>query len=108
MTKQTKSERLFFHAYREAKDSIKTWGFGKIDALSSLHDDTDEVIYQRTVNDIRREAAKYEQDVDRCVRYGVYSEKREALEREALAIVLRTCDNWERDEAELKARLAAL
>lgn len=29
-------------------------------------------------------------------------------QREALAIVLKTCDNWERDEAELKARLAAL
>ena len=56
MTKQTKSERLFFHAYREALDSIRTWGSGRIDALSSLHDGTDECICKRTVNAIRKHA----------------------------------------------------
>lgn len=109
MTKQTKGERLFFHAYSEALDSIMTWGSGRIDALSSLHDGTDECIYQRTVNTIRKHADAKLRSIDFNERwgfeYGMYTYD-EA--REAVAIVLRTCDNWERDEAEFKARLAAL
>ena len=109
MTKQAKSERLFFHAYSEALDSIVTWGSGRIDALSSLHDDTDECICQRTVNAIRKHADTKLRRIDFNERwgyeYGMYTYD-EA--REAVAIVLNTCDNWERDEAEFKARLAAL
>lgn len=104
MTKQTKSERLFFHAYREALDSIKTWGSGRIDALSSLHDGTDECIYQRTVNDIRKHAERKQREIDFRERHG----EDMSTQREAVAIVLHTCDNWEREEAEFKAHLAAL
>lgn len=104
MTKQTKSERLFFHAYREALDSIKTWGSGRIDALSSLHDETDECICKRTVNDIRKHADRKQREIDFRERHGEDMSE----QREALAIVLKTCDNWERDEAEFKAHLAAL
>lgn len=104
MTKQTKSERLFFHAYREALDSIKTWGSGRIDALSSLHDETDECICKRTVNDIRKHAERKQRETDFRERHGEDMSE----QREALAIVLKTCDNWERDEAEFKAHLAAL
>lgn len=104
MTKQTKSERLFFHAYREALDSIKTWGSGRIDALSSLHDGTDENICQRTVNAIRMYASFKTREVDFRERHSEDMSE----QREALAIVLKTCDNWESDEAELKARIAAL
>lgn len=104
MTKQTKSERLFFHAYREALESIRTWGSGRIDALSSLHDGTDECICQRTVNAIRKHADRKQREIDFRKRHG----EDMGEQREALAIVLRTCDNWERDEAEFKARLAAI
>ena len=104
MTKQTKSERLFCHAYREALESIRTWGSGRIDALSSLHDGTDECICQRTVNAIRKHADRKQREIDFRKRHG----EDMGEQREALAIVLRTCDNWERDEAEFKARLAAI
>lgn len=104
MTKQTKSERLFFHAYREALDSIKTWGSGRIDALSSLHDGTDECICKRTVNAIRGHADRKQREIDFRERHGEDMSE----QREALAIVLKTCDNWECDEAEFRARLAAL
>lgn len=109
MTKQTKSERLFFHAYREALDSIRTWGSNKIDALSSLHDDTDECICKRTINAIRKHADSKLRCIDFNERWGVeYDTHTYDEAREAVAIVLRTCDNWERDEADFKARLAAL
>lgn len=109
MTKETKSERLFRHAYREALDSIKTWGSGRIDALSSLHDETDECICKRTVNDIRKHADRKLRCIDSRERWGIeYDTHTYAEAREAVAIVLKTCDNWERDEAESKARLAAL
>ena len=104
MTKQTKSERLFFHAYSEALDSIRTWGSGRIDALSSLHDGTDECICQRTVNAIRKHADRKQREIGFRERHG----EDMGEQREALAIVLKTCDNWERDEAEFKARLAEL
>ena len=104
MTKQTKSERLFRNAYREALDSIKTWGAGRIDALSSLHDGTDECIYQRTVNAIRMYASFKTREIDFRERHG----EDMSAQREAIAIVLKTCDNWERDEAEFKAHLATI
>ena len=91
--KETKSARLFRHAFNEAVDAIETWGAGKIDALASLHDDTDEVIYQRTVNDIRKCAAKKARMIDFNARRG----EDVTVATEALAIVLKTCDDWERD-----------
>ena len=104
MTRQTKSERLFFHAYSEALDNIMTFGSGRIDALSSLHDGTNECICQRTVNDIRKHAERKQREIDFRERHG----EDMGEQREALAIVLKTCDNWERDEDEFKARLKAL
>ena len=104
MTKQTKSERLFRNAYREARDSIKTWGAGRIDALSSLHDGTDECICQRTVNDIRKHAERKQREIDFRERHG----EDMGEQREALAIVLKTCDNWERDKADFNASLATI
>lgn len=104
MVKQTKGERLFHNAYREALDSITTWGTGRIDALSSLHDGTDENICQRTVDAIRMYASFKTREIDFRERHG----EDMSTQREAIAIVLNTCDNWERDEAEFNARLAAL
>lgn len=111
MTKETKSERLFRHAFSDAKRAIKDFGAGKIDALNTLHDGTDERICQRTVNDIRKHAerrrANIEWDTFACLKYcrkPIYN----AADCEAVEIVLRTCDKWEREEAEFKARLAAL
>lgn len=103
-TKETKSERLFRHAFYEAKRAVEYWGAGKIDALSSLHDGTDERICQRTVNAIRMYASFKTREIDFRERHG----EDMSTQREAVAIVLKTCDNWERDEAEFKARLAAL
>lgn len=111
MTKQTKSERLFQHAFFEAKRTIESFGAGMIGALSSLHDSTDERICKRTVNDIRRRAERKLCEIEwyesYCAKNGGESIFSEA-DREAIAIVMRTCDNWERDEAEFKAHLAAL
>lgn len=106
MTKQTKSQRLFNNAFLEAKRAVKdaAWTGVKVDALSSLHDDTDECICQRTVNDIRKHAERKQREIDFRERHG----EDMGEQSEALAIVLKTCDNWERDEAEFKARLAAL
>lgn len=104
MTKETKSERLFRNAFYEAKSAIKSFGEGKIDALSSLHDGTDECICQRTVNDIRKHAERKMREIDFRARHGEDMSK----QREAVAIVLHTCSNWEREEAEFNARLAAL
>lgn len=106
MTKQTKSERFFQHAFFEAKRAVKdeAWTGVKVDALGSLHDGTNECICQRTVNDIRRHAERKQREIDFRERHGEDMSE----QREALAIVLKTCDNWERDEAELKAHLAAL
>lgn len=109
MTKETKSERLFRNAYREALDSIKTWGAGRIDALSSLHDGTDECICQRTVNSIRKHADRKLRCIEQNERFGIeYDTHTYDEAREAVAIVLKTCDNWERDEKAFKARLASL
>lgn len=102
--KETKSQRLFRHAFREAVDAVEFWGTGKIDALSSLHDDTDENICQRTVNDIRKCAAYKE----RMIKFGERHGEDMTVAAEALAIVLKTCDNWERDERKFKAACAAL
>lgn len=104
MTKETKSERLFRHAFREAYEHITSWPDLHIDALSSLHDDTDECICQRTVNDIRKHAERKMREIDFRARHGEDMSK----QREAVAIVLHTCSNWEREEAEFNARLAAL
>lgn len=106
MTKQTKSERLFNNAFFEAKRVVKdeAWTGVKVDALGSLHDGTNECICQRTVNDIRRHAERKQREIDFRERHGEDMSE----QREALAIVLKTCDNWERDEAEFKAHLAAL
>lgn len=94
--KETESQRLFRHAFREAVDAVEFWGTGTIDALSSLHDDTDENICQRTVSDIRRCAAHKERMIKFAKRHG----EDVAVATEALAIVLKTCDNWERDKRE--------
>lgn len=111
MTKETKSERLFRHAFSDAKRAIKDFGAGKIDALNTLHDGTDERICQRTVSAIRKHAerrrANIEWDTFACLKYcrkPIYN----AADYEAVEIVLKTCDNWEREQAEFKARLAAL
>lgn len=106
MTKQTKSERLFSNALFEAKRAVKdeAWTGVKVDALSSLHDGTNECICQRTVNDIRGHAERKQREFDFRERHGEDMSE----QRKALAIVLKTCDNWERDEAELKASIAAL
>lgn len=108
MTKETKSERLFRHAFFEAKRAVKSYGAGKIHALSSLHDGTDERICQRTVNDIRKRAkrqlAGIEWDICYCVNKPIFDTE----DYEAVVIVLNTCTNWEREEAAFKARLAAL
>lgn len=110
-TKETKSARLFRHAFYEAKSAIKSFGAGKIDALSSLHDETDECICQRTVNAIRKHAEQKLKAINWDLKYatkrGLESIYEEA-DREAVAIVLHTCDNWERDEAEFKASLATI
>ena len=102
--KETKSERLFRHAFYEAKLSIDVWGANRIDALSGLHDGTDECICQRTVNAIRKHAERKRREIDFLERHG--EDMSEC--REALAIVLNTCDNWERDEKAFKASLKAL
>lgn len=103
-TKETKSERLFRHAFFEAMSSIDVWGANRIDALSSLHDGTDECICQRTVNAIRKHAERKQREIDFLERHCDDMSK----QREALAIVLKTCDNWERDEKAFKARLTTL
>lgn len=102
--KETKSQRLFRHAFREAVDAVEFWGTGKIDALSSLHDDTDENICQCTVNDIRKCAARKE----RMIKFAERSGEDMAVATEALAIVLKTCDNWERDKREFNDMLDAV
>lgn len=102
--KETKSERLFRHAFFEAIISIEVWGENRIDALSSLHDGTDECICKRTVNAIRKCAERKQREIDFLERYS----KDMSKQREALAIVLKTCDNWERDDKAFKASLKAL
>lgn len=106
--KETKSERLFRHAFFEAKRGVKSLGAGKIHALSSLHDGTDERICQRTVNDIRKHAERKRKSIEWDIRCCVCEPIFDAEDYEAVEIVLRTCDKWEREEAEFKARLAAL
>lgn len=111
MTKETKSERLFRHAFFEAKRTIESFGAGKIDALSSLHDGTDERICQRTVNAIRKHAEQklkaINWDLNRAPKWGLESIYEEA-DREAIAIVLHTCDKWEREQVDSKAHFTAL
>lgn len=101
---ETKSQRLFRHAFFEAKRAIESFGAGRIDALASLHDGTDECICQRTVNAIRKHAERKQREIDFRERYG----EDMSAQREALAIVLKTCDNWERDEKAFKVSLKAL
>lgn len=107
MTKETKSERLFRHAFFDAKRAIKDFGAGKIDALNTLHDGTDERICQRTVNDIRKHAERLRKSIEwdiKCYVEPIF----DAEDYEAVIIVLNTCTKWEREKAEFKARLAAL
>lgn len=101
---ETKSQRLFRHAYNEAYVHVTGWPDIHIDALSSLHDGTDECICQRTVNAIRKHAERKQREIDFLERHCNDMSK----QREALAIVLKTCDNWERDEKAFKARLTTL
>lgn len=111
MKNETKSERLFRHAFFDARYAVESFGAGRIDALSSLHDGTNECICKRTVNAIRKHAEKKLNDIEWDARHSVKHGVKpifSAADREAIAIVLRTCDNWERDEAEFKARLAAI
>lgn len=91
--KETRSQRPFRHAFREAVDAVEFRGTGKIDALSGLHDGTDGNICQRTVNDIRKCAARKERMIEFEGRHG----EDMTVAAEALAIVPKTCDNWERD-----------
>lgn len=109
--KQTKAQRLFNNAYREAREAVEFWAprGTKIDALSSLHDGTDEIICKRTVNAIRKLAEQRLRAIDQDVRFGVCEQidgYDPEARREAVRIVLRTCDNWERDEAEFMTRIA--
>lgn len=106
--KETKSQRLFRHAFREAVDGVEFWGIGKIDALGSLHDDTDENICQRTVNGIRKCAEHEESKIKFDERHGALRGEDVAVAVEALAIIFRTCDDWERNERKFKAARAAL
>ena len=106
--KETKSQRLFRHAFREAVDAVEFWGTGKVDALSSLHDGTDENICQRTVNGIRKCAEHKESKIKFDEQRGELRGEDVAVAVEALAIVFKTCDNWERDERKFKAARAAL
>lgn len=107
MTKQTKAQRMFNAALQEAKRAIKFWGTGKIDCVS-LYDRDDDVICQRTINAIRKEAEKRLRTINQNERFGIeydgftYDEMREAVN-----IVLNSCSSWERDEAEWKARVSA-
>lgn len=99
---ETESQRLFRHAFREAVDAVEFWGTGEIDALGSLHDGTGGNIRQSTVDDIRECAARKERMIESGERHG----EDMTVAAEALAIVLKTCDNWERDERELEAACA--
>lgn len=101
--KQTKSQRLFNNAYQDALRAVKHHGSGVVSALSSLHDGTEEVICQRTVNDIRRHAERKLRVISECEEDGFDFETHTYDEaREAVNIVLKTCDDWESAEAQFK------
>lgn len=108
MTKQTKAQRLFNNARREAKATVTGWPELHIDALSGLWERDDDAICQRTVNAIRKEAEKYLQEVAMRLRFGVYTSEEADVENRVVRIVLNTCDNWERDNEAFKASLKAL
>lgn len=108
MTKQTKAQRLFSAALREAKRAISFYGVGVIDCVS-LYDREDDVICQRTVNAIRREAERRLRTIDVNERYGIdYGDFTFDEQREAVRVVLNSCDSWERDNRAFLAELRAL
>lgn len=104
MAKETKAERLFQHAYHEALDAIEFWGSGHIDALSRFTDGSDDVICQRTINGIRRAAQKKLRYIEQDRRLGMKGSVPYDIGCEAVSIVLKTCEGWEREKAMQKAR----
>lgn len=99
-TKQTKAQRLFFHGYYAALRHIDTWGMDNFDAWSSLHDDTDECIYRRTVNAILKECDKMDKDIQRLIRFEIIAEEEAAPRRKAVLVMRNTCANWIKNEEE--------
>lgn len=97
---ETKSKRIFRHAYSEALEAIKRHGSGRVRALSTLYDGGKDGICQRTVNDIRKHAERKMRAIDENEEDGIEYETHTYDEaREAVAIVLKTCDDWEAIEA---------
>lgn len=101
--KQTKSQRLFNHAYQEALGAVKRHGSGVVSALSTLYDGGKDGICQRTVNDIRKHAERKLRAIAENEEVGVeYDTHTYDEAREAVSIVLKTCDDWEAIEAHFK------
>lgn len=108
MTKQTKAQRTFSEALREAKRGIRFCGVGVIDCVT-LRDPKGEAICQRTVNAVRREAERRLRTIDLNERFGIdYGDFTFDEQREAVRVVLNSCDSWERDEKAFLAELRAL
>ena len=101
----TKAERIFNETFKMSIYHIETWGAAKpIDAWSRLFTKDDECICRRTVDAVLKECDKKERDFDRWVKYGVYfGIHPEIVQRKALQVVRNTCDNWIKNEQELKA-----
>ena len=105
--KETKAQRIFRQNFYGAIKHIETWGFEDFDAWHRLANSDDEYICRRTVNAVLSECDKKEKELDWNLRHG-FENYKDAETRKALQVVRNTCNNWIKDEKELKEKLKAI
>lgn len=101
-TNETKAQRIFRQNFYGAIRHIEAWGFEDFDAWHSLENRDDEYICRRTVNAVLRECDKRERELDWNASHG-FENYKEAESRKALEVVRNTCNNWIKDQEEIKA-----
>lgn len=102
----TKAERIFNSTFYGAIHHIEVWGIeSPFDAWNRLYSNynDDEYICRRTVNAVLKECDKREKDLNRLIKYGCELNHTEEVQRKALKVVRNTCDNWIKNDEELKA-----
>ena len=90
MRKQTKAERIYKDTYYACKRHIETWGF---DGAGFNRMATDEAVYQRTVNEIKRLIKADVTDNKMAYKYGIITREEAEKRVEIIKMVIATLKN---------------
>ena len=102
MAKLVKAERIFNETRWMCKSHINNWGYEENVGFNSIGGE--EVVHQRTLNDLRKVLAKRFYEVKMNEKYGIGTPEQRELEIKVLKMVETTINNRERTEKEFNEK----